>query len=514
MDYRLKSIYENMLNNKAEIREAKSLSLAGVYTKLIVEATKLSYSEFAKPQTSKRKDRKQIFLTKYENGEPFSVIKNNIQKEVIFSKDPQTIQAIKNLHVGDPDKTSAAYKNAKAIYDNIRLFDSANNKDAYSLNDLIKTGEFSGQGSGAGADNTTLNEASVCLWAAVYQQIKNASYEIVKQNANKVTSFFNVDEDLNKMLSQTDNLWIEHYKNVAEYLFKHILSKDKYVFHRGSVLVKAIYSKFAQLNKISEDPFANSNKWNPADIWAVNVNMDEGDFLAKLNSTKTIVELNDLLKMLFSNKQLIGISLKKTEKTVHSQEYNTPVSNPTATFLTSNPGSGTKGIFAKDVYIKGSYSFASSSNEDYVIQFRSFNPWSDFQGEIKGKTANLGKVAHGVLNRILRKNGVEELPGLNHIRNIATNKSSNSSLLKEMYDIFLSLHGVLPQDVKSVDDYIAKAQNSSVVSEDYVFSKYFGLKLLKILDLVDNDVKDKIMSNIIAYALSSTQTSGPFVKIY
>lgn len=516
MDYRLKNVYEQMVlrGEKRDTDIKRYHSIGAIYQDIILEAKPLSYKEFAKPETGKRGNRKKLFLDMYKSSKPFKVFKNGVEKSVVFAVDPAVVKQIEGLHVGDPDTNSPAYKQAQSIYNSIRLVSAQDPNDVYLIKDLVKTGEFSGQGSGAGADNTKLNESSVCLWAAVYQETNKATLQDVINNAKKVQRYFNVDENVDAMLQQTDENWLSHYENTAKFLFTNILNEEKYSFHRGSNIVKQVYAKFATFNKQLVEPFANANKWNPADIWALSEHLKESELSKKLDSVKNMNDLNKLLRILYKNKQFIGISLKKTGKTVHSTQYNIDLKKPQAFFGSHNPGLGTKGILSKDVYVGGTYSYLSENDEEYKIQFRSFNPWSDFQGEIKGKHANLGKVAHGILNRILKKNGAEELPSLDKIRNTASDNEKNVPLLKEMHSCFVSLGGNLPDEIKSTKDFVKFVQHSKTISEDYVFSKYFGLKLLKILNNTDEDVRNKIMTDILSYALSSSEFSGPFVKIY
>ena len=229
---------------------------------LLEEATKLSYAEFAKPKTEKRPDRKAIFLDKYKNNQPFRVSKNNLERDVIFDVKQEIIDKIVSLPVGNPDKKSEEFKKAKQIYDSILLSDITSPGDTYSLNDLIKAGEFTGRGSGAGAENTKLNEASVCLWAAVYQEANDASYDIVRRLANKenVAKYYDIDEDIDKIITQENEKWIKHYENVAEFLSKEVLNKEKYIFHRGSSFVKELYKKFNDINKTLDNMITKIDK--------------------------------------------------------------------------------------------------------------------------------------------------------------------------------------------------------------------------------------------------------------
>lgn len=486
---------------------------------LIQEAAKLTYAEFAKPKTGKRPDRKAIFLDKYENGQPFKVSKGGETKDVVFDIKPSIIKKIKSITVGNPDKKSEEFKRSKEIYDSIVLTDVTNLDDQYSLNDLLKAKEFAGQGSGAGAANTKTNEASVCLWAAVYQEARESSFDTVKRLAkhSSVTNYYDVDEDVDRMIEQTDKPWLTHYANAAEYILKEVLdSSNKYTFHRGSSLVRELYNKFSKLNRVLTEPFANANKWNPADIWAISDSLSESELLSRINEASDLMKLNNLLVELYREKKFVGISLKKTGTTVHATEYNLGMMNPRAILSLINPGQGRKGIFAKDVYIEGSYTLQTNKpEENYDIQFRSFNPWSDFQGEVKGSLAVLGKVSYGVLNRILSKNNVEKLPDLQYVRNLAADMKKSIPLLEEIYHGFVSLGGSV-QELKTVQDFINLVQSpdKNMVSEDYVFSKYFGIRFLQTLNSQNTKTKNQIMTDIIRYALSSSESSGPFVKIH
>jgi hypothetical protein len=491
---------------------------------LIGESAFMSYAEFSKKKTDKRPDRKKIFLDRYKNGQFFKVKKDGVEKDVIFDYNADIAQSIEDLSVGNPNKKSPEYIAAKKIYDSIELSDATSPGDKYSLNDLLKTGEFKGKGSGGGSENTKINEASVCLWAAVYQEASAASLPIVRRLAKEksVTKFYETDEDVDKMIDQQDKGWLDHYERVAEFIKTKIADGGNFVFHRNSAFVQAIYNKFNSLNIVSVDPFGNSNKWNPSDIWAVSASVSEQEVLDKVKGTPDIITLNNILIELYNQKHVIGISLKRTKNAVHSREYNLNETRPIVTYLSHEVGEGRKGILSKDVYINCLYRHnVDEPEEDCSLQFRSFVAWQNFQAEIKGEFAAGGRISHGIINKVLKRNNLEELPSVEEVRVKAADPEQSTIMLRDIFDMFVKLGGPVTPEIRDADALIQainpstdNQQAKSNVSEDYTFSKYFGLKFLSILNTLNSDVKNKIMTELITYAASSSKESGPFVKVY
>ena len=69
---------------------------------------------------------------------------------------------------------------------------------------------------------------------------------------------------------------------------------------------------------------------------------------------------------------------------------------------------------------------------------------------------------------------------------------------------------------KDVNDFIEKVNTpgATPASEDYVFCKYIALKWLRLINSVNSITKNKILSDVMRYALSASDTSGPFIKVY
>lgn len=443
----------------------------------------LTATDFFKEPTSSRPDRKQVFLKKYKNKEVFQIKNGNM---VVFKYD-------KAIY----DKVNSLFPGMNKEYNSIVL-KTTDNK-IYKITDIVKTKEFGGgSGSGAGAENTKLNESSVCLWAAIQQKYGNSQYQTVIQNVKNVKSLYDVDENDSNMISQSDQVWINHYNRTAEYIVNKIKPRgSSYTYHRGSILVDRINKKFSECNKKMESPFSNINKWTPADIWMV-----KDTFKLDLSEIHSIDDFNRYLLNNFNNKNLIGISLKKTLKTVSRKDYNVGETRPLMKFKGQRIMAPRGNIFSsKDIYIY------AIGEDEISMQVRSFDDLSGYQGELIGKTAKYGKIALGPINMVLGDLGLEKLPLQPSVAIKARQKNSN--LLKELYDTF-SKYG---EPGMSFKNFIAYIENNNVKS-DWIFSKYLGVKLIDIIMSTTQKKRNDFVQGTLAYALSNSKNSAPFIKLY
>jgi hypothetical protein len=178
--------------------------------------------------------------------------------------------------------------------------------------------------------------------------------------------------------------------------------------------------------------------------------------------------------------------------TAHLSYYN--VDNQKKVIKFENYTTGTQGFFGgKDVYVYFTV--------DGKIQFRTFP--ETFQGEIKGKNANQGKLSYGPIQSVLRK---MKLPQLMDVKVLRSGLEKND---KEIYDIFYANYKKYSKDNNlSIQDFI-KETNMKGVS--WCFSKFLGCQLIDII--TTKKAQDSFVTEAISYASSSSDLSGPFVKI-
>jgi hypothetical protein len=354
----------------------------------------------------------------------------------------------------------------------------------HKLSDLKKNKEFGGGGgSGAGADVTKLGESA----QAVYAQAKWAgSKTYSKEDIKKAYSQSDTDETLSNIETKLTEDWRISSMLGAEELFKNFKSK-KYTFHRGSKWVNNLQDHWKKLNR-EEKAFTNLNKWSPADIYMLSLKGKSVD----VTKAKNIVELNNIMLDNIKSKDIIGVSLKIMKGSAHLSYYN--VDNKKKIIKFENYTTGTQGFFGgKDVYLYFTV--------EGKIQFRTFP--ETFQGEIKGKNANQGKLSYGPIQSVLRK---MKLPQLMDVKVLRSGLEKND---KEIYDIFYANYKKYSKDNKlSIQDFI-KETNMKGVS--WCFSKFLGCQLIDII--TTKKAQDSFVTEAISYASSSSDLSGPFVKI-
>ena len=378
----------------------------------------------------------------------------------------------------------------------------------------------SNKGSGGGAKGTALQESAAAWFSAVRFSVSN---DLTRQPTDKqfaaVASLVDTDkslEDIKEYLEERPE-WIDSCCATANVLWDKFGKRNGYNWYRGGKFVEKINDHFKTVNKSYESPpFANLNKWTPADIWACECSFDK----AEMKKTTTFSSFNAYLKKAIDDKILFGISLKKTASTeVSIQEINYDKSRPTFSF---------DSIYAK--------SFESLDMWMYItgisVQFRDTSGGGglQWQGEAVGSKAKHGKIGGGVYSGIL-----EEVTGEPLYTNIDLIKTdARSGKLKD--DVLqLSLDytnkvvgaesgqkGVRLQRIEDVTKLSGRAkkekleeminQRHNETKGQWTFSKYLGLLMVdRLMNMTDTE-RHKFSNLVGLYATSQHRDSAPFLK--
>lgn len=408
--------------------------------------------------------RLEMFIDKLKSGLPLALVKGG---EVSLHYDSTAESRLRSKQ--DPGKIP------------FRGYDNA----VYYLKDFAKSKEFGGGGgSGAGADVTQLTESAQAVYAAAkWAGAKTYSTE----ELSKGYAHSDVDDDLNRILNDLPKEWRDSCILGAEELYK-LLRGKAYTFHRGSAWVDKLEKHFKTLNS-KEKAFSNLNKWSPADIYLVS---PVGKTIHFENS-QSIAELNSMLTEALKNKDVVGVSLKLLKKNAHISYYNFDTKKKIIEF--DRFTTGNKGFFSgKDVYIYFTL--------DGKIQFRTFP--ETFQGEIKGKNANQGKLSYGPIQTILRQLKLPQLIDIKKLRSGLQN--GDPMLLKEFYSNYTRYSK--DTDKVSYVDFVQKVKDQGV---SWAFSKFLGCELIDIIS--KSSQEDEFITACISYASSSSDLSAPFIKI-
>lgn len=453
------------------------------FKKIFLSETPLSSGELTKYDF-----RIPLFQKKIEDGTPFTSVDNG--SDIYIKNTPENIDKLKEIEKGSlQGKIDFETKDGKTV----------------SLRNILKTTEFGGgKGSGGGSDNTDLTESAQCAYCAVAQSLGEIKTQEDFLNAvDSVKSMFDTSASLSDIKTKLDSKWIKSSINTANVIVKLKEFKNKkFIFHRGSDFTNLIKSTFTKVKDTSAIKLSDINKWNPADIWAVNKSWNaEKEF--KDANISTLLELSDFINLAYNEGNLIGISLKKVVSDKPPVKvFNKPdTENFDIKYKSFKISDSSKDIFSdsKDVYV-----FLDFHGSDIKIQFRTFNKATAWQGEIKGKQANAGKIGGGIIISILSYLG-KTLDDSNVIR---TNwKAKNNIFAKDFFSLYKKYY------VEKIDFEEFKEKLYNPENLDYVVSKYQGLKLIDTLSEMNDDDKNEAIKNIVSYAFSATSVSSVFIKI-
>ena len=342
-------------------------------------------------------------------------------------------------------------------------------------------------GSGAGAALTKLSESAQCLYAALAFKLRRnlTKKDISKKNFNLVSNLVFVDEKWENMMNLPDE-WVDSCIAGANLLRNKF--KGSYTFHRGSSEVGLVEGHFESL-RAKEGLSLNRNKWSPADIYLISKNLK----IPSITNQNTILGLNAAMKRELLEKRLIGVSLKKIEGSGRLQEMNLDKKQISITY---------EGYTLSSDSMDG-YLNLNVDGKNIKIQFRSFGGESltGWQGEIKGASANQGKISLGPLNMILENNGVQSV-------------STDAAAKARRND--KNVARTISEEMVSLGSWEKSSKNEKLVqgeSDKWRYSKMQVIELIEILESQTKKKRNNIASDIYLYASSQSEYSAPYMKL-
>ena len=438
---------------------------------------KLTWNDLVKPFPprhefqGKYRDRGERFLEKIETSAPLDLFGGTT---VVVDKEKSTeaIEALKS-------KNYEAFKGVSGI-----KF-TTNDGKTLTLSKFEKTAEFgSGGGQGGGSKNTRIQESAMAVVCAIAlnkggvqendineKEISNAMSKVdIDATEEEVLEFINSQSSWKATFIGSANTFLRTYNN------------PNFVFHRSSSFTNSIYKAYSIAKKQAEVSM-NNDKWNPADIWAIDSSILEMTFPTNLE------ELNGMIVTLLTDKKLIGISLKKTS------------SNPKISVINLDK-SDYNGYTYDEFIMRATNNNLMVKYNDGQITFRTFKYSSNYAGQIDGKHASHGKIGVGPLNTTLRFNGLSSLPTTKEVASKFTNQE------EEFIQNYKNLFIKYVED--SSDELFDQVQEKDL---NYRVSKYMSLRLLDIIEQADKKVQDEFISDVIRYASSQSKISSAHVKI-
>ena len=454
-----------------------------------------------------------VLLDAIQKGTPLEFMKGG--KYAVQVKDPKIIDLLK----------AAADTLDEKIHDNLNAAIKGNGKFKYitkngtvdmKLSDLEKTKRFgSTKGSGGGAAGTALQESAAAWFSAVrFSRSKDLKYAPNDDEYKSVESIVDTDKKLSdiKAFLEEEPAWVDSCMATANALYNEFGkgTKNKYKWYRGGKFVDMLNDHFKTINNSYESPpFANLNKWTPADIWACECSVTKD----QLTKSTNFASYNALLKEFIDNKILFGISLKKTTSDKITLKH--------VNYTASRPEDGFKDIYAKSFDSLDVWMY-TQGQMNIEVQFRdtSGGKGLQWQGEAIGALAKHGKIGGGVYSRILGEvTGKELYRNIDVYKSAAKSGSLNNRLLKLAKKHEDIING--SKNPKKTSNFIAPKMTKETIEYHYnrtttkgqwVFSKYLGLMLVDRLMSMSKKERDEVSNLIALYATSQSKDSAPFLK--
>ena len=401
----------------------------------------------------------------------------------------------------------------------------------------VQVKPIQGGGSGAGSASTAINESMFAVYCAVRYHLvtqdldfrQPISEEVLRQAYN---DYCFVDVPFENLWA--DTVWHKSHCLAANKLYSQQQCRVQDArFYRGSgfddIEIKNAYKRVnTNLVALKESKFTDEDKWNPSDIWIAKRGFD----ISPINNLNTAAEINKFLDEKFISKELVGVSLKKSEgitEAIESASARFEVMNqePPAErrakvssykWVDRNSTGGYDLLFENrggtpiDVYLY------YGSGEFDKFQLRNFGgSKASWQIELKGATAAHGRCGGGNVASIVNEYAPNSMPWDNtnfynqcnpSLRTARISITREISQLLVDFDAINNRRGTLiERDMAQYEEIVAEK------SQEWRYSKLNGLRLLKALR--DNPTKaDQIVQALYLFASSQLDFSSVFVKVY
>jgi len=386
-------------------------------------------------------------------------------------------------------------------------------------------------GSGGGAAKTTIQESAACLYNAlrfhVYDKDMEPGMVITEDDLAKADKFTDTPDATMEQMMGFDSDWQQVFMDGANKLHAKV-NGGKYLFVRGDKAIDdgVIKKAFRQCKTSLESNLQNEDKWNPSDIWMVNIDskasvIAELDPFTKKKTATSIEVLNAKLAELFASKDLMGVSLKKTgaSGTVKVINGETPAQrkaqlevafdkNKSIGELVYDSGRNYTGSEIDKRYPMDVYIYYGPKPYDR-IQLRNFggDNTGDWKLELKGEFAAMGKVQGSVARFILQKTGFNNIPQEPTWAESNPKHSQSDKLSKEIYNLLKKFNA------KGFDqtDETQMLHEIKGKRQSWRYSKLSGLRFLEFLCKSNVDA-DMAVKELYLFAGSASDHSSIYYK--
>lgn len=354
-------------------------------------------------------------------------------------------------------------------------------------------------------------EGAQCAFLAMAQLEGDGSISLDSWD-EVYNKYVDIDTSISEMIEILTDDWLKSSEKIARHLSKKLNFTD-YVFHRNSKNVQQIYRKFNELNKLLHisDQFTHSDKWQPADIWAIRENTE-----MNLSSCKSISELNNWLTSMLDIGSIIPISLKKNDRTKPNIiRVNVDGANNVQAdveFLYSKISTGKSNWMSS----KNTAMVFKRDDKSGTITFRNSSPRAATNAEISmvGCNYNLGKLKREVVSDIINKYAAIPIPlyDLDDIRK--RSYDLDPTLIRQVYDLASLLDPCSEIEYKVFEQFIAdKANNRHTPDRDWLSSKYQSMLILQSFGSIPTNTRQLVFHAIFQKAVAMDKLCAPRLEV-
>ena len=303
--------------------------------------------------------------------------------------------------------------------------------------------------------------------------------------------------------------WLESSIIHGEFLKKYYgtLNQGYFFLQRGgsgkAAWIKRLYNRFKKLKK-ELGINLNDDKWDPADMWIVHNDCLDDNF----ENYTDLKGLNAYLVQKYNQKKVIGVSLKKCTKgkTVKARVENVKRSQRGVKNVEVKRGP----ILVKYSTINFELMKGNGTSEKFSMAVRPFTN-EEASGELKGSGSLAGKVGITEINRLLKlivKKEIERKPVL---MPLFLNKQ------KEFFKLFYERYEKEKGKVGINNDEDLQKEVNKLGGDvmGYYMGKFQAVSVCHMFDTVmkNDEQRNQVMLGMYAYASSTTDNSGPFLKV-
>ena len=334
--------------------------------------------------------------------------------------------------------------------------------------------------------------------------------------------------------------WLISYFAQSKVLLNEVQPPKMSEFNRDGGFMKFITDLINKKFGISK-----KDTWNPADIWIINGNQNSLEQRIKSaieGKHQTIQQLNGILRKMFHDEEVMGISLKKTGPTAYYEKVNleglipntkednfdVPMSDFKANFMIESTG-----MFTQDVKIVVD---AVSENKTFTFQIKANDSGASggsnlkFEPTAKGSgLARLGKAPVDEVAEIL-KDIKQSAAFVNRYQDYPKDETAFSKTNKKKGEEYFR-NSVLPaltrgstkitSDISDIDTIIANIKQSYGSKDDRGTNtrcKLMGLDFFYQVSKLDQKQRNEFITDMIFLAqkkaFGKRPDFGPFGKIY